>query len=66
MAATPTQYHNIIKHYPEQSSPTPEMILGDFYLDDESYLSRAVVRARTRYTNRSRFKDEEMPSTIDY
>jgi hypothetical protein len=61
MADSSTEYRNEIRHYPDQDAPTDVVYSGDFYAGADVYADRAITRARTRFKNESRFKDEEIP-----
>lgn len=60
MADSPTTYKNEIRHYPGADFDLePDVYADEFWAGDDAYAARAVRRARTRYKNESRFKDED-------
>lgn len=60
MADTPTVYRNRESHFPDQEDQTHETYGGGLFGGQNTYGAYSITRARTRYKNQSRFKDEEI------
>lgn len=60
MAANPTEYRNVVSHIPDHDDQTHETVAGEFFAGADTYSAYSITRARTRYTNQSRFKDEKI------
>ena len=60
MAAVIPTFTNEVRHYPDQ--PDDETVLhygGQFYGGTQTYGGYTIQRARTRFKNESRYKDED-------